>query len=116
LLFYEDDDGAMNKEKRLHIVTVRLEFQYPVLADSEAAAASESLIREAMNDLGQVPWKVSVDNAGPEYKPPAKYDDRCLVYQADHDGRSVHHTDVTWAEAVKVDRMYAAMYAARGAT
>jgi hypothetical protein len=91
----------MNNEKRLYIVTVRLEFQYPVLADSVAAASSGSTIRAAVEDLSVVPWKSTVDRAWPDYKAPEGYEQRSLVYQA-----TPPRGDVTWAEAVKADRLY----------
>jgi hypothetical protein len=91
----------MNNEKRLYIVTVSLEFQYPVLADSEAAGRSESTVRAALEDLSVIPWKSTVARAWPEYKAPEGYEQRSLVYHA-----TPPRGDVTWAEAVKADRLY----------
>lgn len=88
---------------RLYIVTARLEFQYPVLAESREAAESQRVTKEAMNDLGEVPWDISADVAGPAYPKPDGYDGDCLVYF----GRPTH-ADVKWDDAVKADKMYAA--------
>lgn len=90
---------------RLFIVTARLEFQYPVLAESREAAESQRVTKEAMNDLGEVPWDISADAAGPDYPKPDGYDGDCLVYF----GRPPH-VDVTWDDAVKADMAFAAHF------
>lgn len=94
-----------NAPNRLFIVTARLEFQYPVLAESREAAESQRVTKDAMNDLGEVPWDISADAAGPAYPTPDGYDGDCLVYF----GRPPH-VDVKWDDAVKADKAFAAHF------
>ena len=56
---------------RLFVVTARLEFQYPVLAESREAAESQRVTKEAMNDPGEAPWDIKADKAGPAHAQPA---------------------------------------------
>ncbi len=96
--------------ERLFLVTARIEFQYPVLAESREAAESKWVAEDAMRDLGEKPWDITADKAGPDYSQPEGYDGANLVYygRLDRLGGQHRQADVTWDDAVKADKMYAA--------
>jgi hypothetical protein len=76
-----------------HLYIVRVEYEYPVLAGSEAEAVNRADAERAFHDLAAP--TMYVDLAGPEYNPPDGYDDECLVYGSQF---------VTWKQAVEADR------------
>ena len=98
--------------KRLFLVTARITIAYPVLAESREAAESRWVAKEAMDDLGEVPWDITADKAGPDYAQPEGYDGANLVYygRLDRLGGQHRQADVTWDDAVKADKAFAAHF------
>lgn len=96
--------------KRLFIVTARITIEYPVLAESREAAESRWVAEDAMRDLGEKPWDITADKAGPDYVRPDGYDGGERVYfgRLDRLGGQHRQADVTWDDAVKADKAFAA--------